>query len=177
MKTLRNCLPLIFFSAVSAYAQTQPLTPPVPPFGLQQVQEAMLRQMQLMATLFDLQTSKLGFEETVTAIRSAAEKRGWKVGEVHDVQAAMKAEGVKDAPRLKVISACPKDANEQLAKASQGKTPPLPCRMTVFETKDGKVQIMRLNTGILAKGMQGEAAKVLAQVAAEEEAVLQGVVQ
>lgn len=77
---------------------------------------------------------------------------------------------------MKVIAACPKQANEQLAKASQGKTPPLPCRVTVFEAKDGKVQIMRLNTGLLAKGMQGETAKVLAQVAAEEEALLQGIV-
>ncbi len=49
--------------------------------------------------------------------------------------------------------------------------------MTVFEAKDGKVQVMRLNTGMLAKGMQGDVAKVLAQIAGEEEAVLQGVVQ
>lgn len=172
---MRYILTLTLLLIPAAYAQPQAIPTAAPQLNPQQMQQAMLRQLQVMATMFDLKTSKLGFEETVTAIRSAAEKRGWKVGEVHDVQAAMKAEGVKDAPCLKVISACPRDANEQLAKASQGKAPPLPCRMTVFETKDGKVQIMRLNTGLFAKGMQGEAAKVLAQVAAEEEAVLQGI--
>lgn len=177
MNAMRKALILAALLACTAHAQgpAQPAAAPQP--TQQQMQEAMLRQMQLMAAMFDLKTSKLGFEETVAAIRTAAEKRGWKVDQVHDVQAAMKAEGAKDAPRMKVIAACPKDANEQLAKASQGKAPPLPCRVTVFEAKDGKVQVMRLNTGMLAKGTQGDTAKVLAQVAAEEEAVLQGIVQ
>lgn len=160
-----------------AHAQGPAQPAAAPQMTQQQMQEAMLRQMQMMAAMFDLKTSKLGFEETVAAIRAAAEKRGWKVDQVHDVQAAMQAEGAKDAPRMKVIATCPKDANEQLAKASEGKAPPLPCRVTVFEGKDGKVQVMRLNTGMLAKGMQGDTAKVLAKVASEEEAVLQGIVQ
>jgi len=173
---MRKALILAGLLACTAHAQT-PAQPAAPQMTQQQMQEAMMRQMQMMAAMFDLRTSKLGFEETVAALRAAAEKRGWKVDQVHDVQAAMKAEGTKDAPRMKVVAACPKDANEQLAKASQGKAPPLPCRLTVFEGKDGKVQVMRLNTGMLAKGVQGDAAKVLAQIAGEEEAVLQGVVQ
>jgi len=168
---------LILAGLLACTAHAQPPALPAAPQMTQQMQEAMMRQMQMMAIMFDLRTSKLGFEETVAAIRAAAEKRGWKVDQVHDVQAAMKAEGAKDAPRMKVVAACPKDANEQLAMASQGKAPPLPCRLTVFEAKDGKIQVMRLNTGMLAKGLQGDAAKVMAQIAGEEEAVLQGVVQ
>ncbi len=168
-------LAVLMAGAAHAQGPTQPV--PAPQMTQQQMQEAMLRQLQMMAAMFDLKTSRLGFEETVVAIRSAAEKRGWKVDQVHDVQAAMRAEGAREAPRMKVIAACPKDANEQLARASQGKAPPLPCRITVFEAKDGKIQVMRLNTGMLAKGMQGDTAKVLAQIAAEEEAVLAGVVQ
>jgi uncharacterized protein (DUF302 family) len=177
MNRLRSVLILSILVGTAAHAQGPAQPAATPQMTQQQMQEAMLRQMQMMAVMFDLKTSRLGFEETVSAIRGAAEKRGWKVDQVHDVQAAMKAEGVKDAPRMKVIATCPKDANEQLAKASQGKAPPLPCRVTVFEAKDGKIQVMRLNTGMLAKGTQGETAKVLAQIAAEEEAVLQGIVQ
>ena len=177
MSRTRYVLILAGLLACVAHAQGPAQPAAAPQLTQQQMQEAMMRQMQMMAVMFDLKTSKLGFEETVAAIRTAAEKRGWKVDQVHDVQAAMKAEGAKDAPRMKVIVTCPKDANEQLAKASQGKAPPLPCRVTVFEAKDGKVQVMRLNTGMLAKAMQGESAKVLAQVAGEEEAVMQGIVQ
>lgn len=177
MIRLRKVLILAALAAGVAHAQGPAQPAAAPQMTQQQMQEAMLRQMQMMAAMFDVRPSRLGFEETVAAIRAAAEKRGWKLDQVQDVQAAMKAQGAKDAPRMKVIPACPKDANEQLAKASQGKAPPLPCRVTVFEAKDGKVQVMRLNTGMLAKAMQGESAKVLAQVAGEEEAVMQGIVQ
>lgn len=172
MKPLRQAMLLIALAAGAVHAQA-----PAPPatqsqMTPQQIQEAIQRQMQVMAALFDVRDSKLGFEETVTTLRVAAEKRGWIVEKVEDVQAAMKVQGAKDAPRMKVIFACPKDANAQLNHASQGKLPPLPCRLTVFENKEGKTQVMRMNTGNLAKAVQGEAAKVLAQIASEEEAVL-----
>lgn len=177
MNPMRNVLILAGLLAGVAHAQGPVQPAATPQLTQQQMQQAMLQQMQMMAAMFDLKTSKLGFEETVAAIRAAAEKRGWKVDQVHDVQAAMKAEGAKDAPRMKVIAACPRGANEQLAKASQGKAPPLPCRVTVFEAKDGKIQVLRLNTGMLAKATQGDTSRVLAQIAAEEEAVLQGIAQ
>jgi hypothetical protein len=120
---------LIAIAAGAVHAQA-----PAPPGAQsqmtpQQIQEAIQRQMQVMAALFDVRDSKLGFEETVTTLRAAAEKRGWAVEKVEDVQAAMKAQGAKDAPRMKVIFACPKDANDQLNRASGGKLPPLPCRL------------------------------------------------
>lgn len=175
MKPLRQAILVIAIAAGTAHAQA-PAQPAVQPqMTPQQVQEAMQRQMQMMAALFDVRESRLGFEETVTALRAAAEKRSWAVERVEDVQAAMKAQGAKDAPRMKVIFACPKGANDQLNRASGGKLPPLPCRLTVFETKEGKIQVMRMNTGNLAKAVQGEAAKVLAQLASEEEAVLKAI--
>lgn len=175
MKPLRQAILVIAIAAGAAQAQPPAQPAAQPQMTPQQMQEAMQRQMQMMAALFDVKDSKLGFEETVTTLRAAAEKRGWAVEKVEDVQAAMKAQGAKDAPRMKVIFACPKDANDQLNRASGGKLPPLPCRLTVFETKEGKTQVMRMNTGNLARAVQGEAAKVLAQVASEEEAVLKAI--
>lgn len=171
MRPLHFAVLIIAIAAGTAQAQpaTQPQMTP------QQMQEAMLRQIQVMAALFDVKDSKFGFEETVAALRAAAEKRGWAVERIEDVQAAMKAQGAKDAPRMKVIFTCPRDANDQLHRASGGKLPPLPCRLTVFETKEGKIQVMRMNTGNLAKVVQGEAAKVLAQIASEEEVVLKAI--
>lgn len=174
MHTLRKATLLLAIAAGTAHAQA-PAQPAQPQLTPQQMQEAMQRQMQMMAALFDVRDSKLGFEETVAALRTAAERRGWVVERVEDIQAAMKAQGAKDAPRMKVLFACPKEANEQLHRASGGKLPPLPCRLTVFESKEGKTQVMRMNTSNLAKAVQGEASKVLAQVAGEEEAVLKSI--
>ncbi len=163
-------LPLLsFFLAFAAHAQ-QPAAAPTPEQA-RQMQEAMARQMQMMSVMFDLKKSKLGFDETVNAIRAGAQKRGWKVGETQDMGVAMKEAGAKESTRMKVISLCPAGAAEKVAKAGGGKVPPLPCRATVFDGKDKKVYVMRMNLANVAKTMQGDLAKAMAEVAAEEEAL------
>ncbi len=143
----------------------------------EQVQAAMMRQMQMMAIMFDYRKSKLGFDDTVASISSTAAKRGWQSGQVHDIQAAMKQQGASDTKRMKVLGICPKDANERLAHVSQGKLPPLPCRVTVFEAKDGKTYVVRMNTALLARGLKDEPAKVMGEIAAEEMAMLKDIVE
>lgn len=158
----------------NAIAQ-QPAQPT--PEQAKQMQEAMARQMQMMSVMFDLRKSKLGFDETVNAIRAGAQKRGWKVGETQDMQAAMKESGAKDAKRMKVVPLCPAGANEKVAKAGGGKTPPLPCRATVFDGKDGKIYVMRMNLANMARTMQGDLSKAMAEVAAEEDALYKDIVE
>lgn len=155
--------------SLSALAQNQP-TP-------QQMQQAMLQQAQVMSVMFDLRKSRLGFEETINAIKSGAEKRGWKVGAVQDMQAQMREAGAKDAKRMKVVNLCPAGANEKVAKAGGGKTPPLPCRATVFDGKDGKLYVMRMNLTNLSKTLQGDLAKAMAEVGAEEEALYKDILE
>jgi uncharacterized protein (DUF302 family) len=142
----------------------------------EQVQAAMMRQMQMMAIMFDYRKSKLSFDDTVSAISSAAAKHGWSVGQVHELQApASQAAGASDSKRMKVIPTCPKQANERLAKVSGGKLPPLPCRITVFEAKDGKAYVVRMNTAMLARTLKEEPAKVMNDIASEEFAALKDI--
>jgi uncharacterized protein (DUF302 family) len=155
--------------SLSALAQSQP-TP-------QQMQQAMMQQAQVMSVMFDLRKSRLGFEETINAIKTGAEKRGWKVGAVQDMQAQMREAGAKDAKRMKVVNLCPAGANEKVAKAGGGKTPPLPCRATVFDGKDGKLYVMRMNLTNLSKTLQGDLAKAMAEVGAEEEALYKDILE
>lgn len=164
---------LILVSAFSASVMAQGQPQPTP----EQMQQAMLQQAQVMSVMFDLRKSKLGFDETINAIKSGAEKRGWKVGAVQDMQAQMRAAGAKDAKRMKIIHLCPAGANEKVAKAGGGKTPPLPCRATVFDGKDGKLYVMRMNLSNLAKTLPGDLAKAMAEVGAEEEALYKNIVE
>ncbi len=157
--------------SLSALAQA-----PVQP-SPEQIQKAMQQQAQLMAVMFDLRKSRLGFDETLQAIKSGAEKRGWQVGAVQDMQAQMREAGSKDAKRMKVISLCPAGANEKVAKAAGGKAPPLPCRATVFDGKDGKLYVMRMNLTNLAKTLPPELAKAMAEVGAEEDALYKNILE
>lgn len=144
-------------------------------------QAARVRQAQLMSAMFDLRKSLLGFEETVAAIRRSASKRGWHVGPTQDAQAEMTRAGIKNAPHIKVIPTCPPEANQRLARVSQvyGKPiPPLPCRITVLTDKDGRVQVIKINTAHLARAAKiDHLAHVMGEIAAEEEAMLKGIVE
>jgi uncharacterized protein (DUF302 family) len=145
---------------------------------MQQMQQMMqMQQMRMMSVMFDLRKSRHGFDETLAAIRAGAQKRGWQLGETVDMQAAMRQAGNRQAPRMKVVQLCPAGANDKVAKAGGGKTPPLPCRATVFEDKDGKVHVMRMNLGNLAKTLQGDLAKAMAEVGAEEDALYKGILE
>jgi uncharacterized protein (DUF302 family) len=142
------------------------------------MQAQMQHQMQMMAMMFDVRPSKLGYEETINAVKAGAGKQGWTVGEVQDMQAPMQKAGVKDAKRMKIIPTCPPKANERIAKAGAGKAPPLPCRVTVFEDKDGKTMVVRMNTANMSKLVQdANLAKALAEIGAEEEAVFKTILQ
>lgn len=166
---------LLMACGLGAHAQQQPVRPT--PEQAQQMQAAMARQMQMMSVMFDLRKSRLGFDETVNAIRVGAQKRGWKLGETQDMGAAMREAGAKDAKRMKVISLCPAGANEKVSKAGGGKTPPLPCRATVFDGKDGKIYLMRMNLANMSKTLPGDLGKAMAEVAAEEDALYKDIVE
>ena len=52
------------------------------------------------------------------------------------------------------------------------------CRVTVFEGKDNKTMVVRMNTSNMAKLVQDPAvAKVMAEIGAEEDAVYKAIVE
>jgi uncharacterized protein (DUF302 family) len=181
-KNFPGILLATLLTATSALAQQS--APPAQPTPEQMkqmqamMQAQMQHQMRMMAVMFDVRPSRLGYDETVNAIKTSAGKHGWTVGEVQDMQAKMQQAGMKDAKRMKIIPACPAQANEKIAKASGGKAPPLPCRTTVFEDKDHKVMVVRMNTTNMAKLVPDPAlAKVLTEIGAEENAVYKDILQ
>ena len=166
---------LLAACTLTAHAQMpQQLTP-------EQMRQAMMKQqmqqMQLMSVMFDLRKSRFGFDETIAAIRNSATQRGWQLGDVKDIQSAMQEAGAKDSKRMKVMSLCPAGANDKVAKAGGGKAPPLPCRATVFEGKDGTVYVVRMNVANVAKTLQGDLAKAMAEVGAEEHALYKDILE
>jgi uncharacterized protein (DUF302 family) len=163
-------------AGASLFAQAQDPAP-TKEQAMQMQQAMMAQQLQMMAAMYDLRHSRLSFEETVAAIKAGAEKRGWKVGQVMDMQAEMRKNGSKDAKPMKVINLCPVGANDRVVKASGGKAPPLPCRATVFNGNDGKVNVVRMNLHTLSRGMQGDLSRVLGEIAAEEDALYQGLLE
>lgn len=139
--------------------------------SVQQMQQA---QAKLMQAMMLEKPSKFGFEETVEALQKAAQTRGWKVAGVFDAQEMMKKAGHADAKPMKIVGMCHPALAEAVLKAQQkAQVPPsLTCRYSVFESKDGKIYVMRFNTSLMAQMSQGEISAALANLAKEEEAVM-----
>lgn len=144
--------------------------------SMQQMQQA---QAQLMQAMMLEKPSKLGFNETVESLKKSAEGRGWKVAGIFDAQEVMKKAGHADAKPMKIVGMCHPTLAEAVLKAQQkAQVPPsLTCRYSVFEGQDGKIYVMRFNTGLMAQLSQGEVAAALANLAKEEDAVLAAVVK
>jgi uncharacterized protein (DUF302 family) len=139
--------------------------------SMQQMQQA---QAKLMQAMMLEKPSKLGINETVEALRKSAEARGWKIASVLDVQEMMKQAGHPDTKPMKIIGMChPTLAEAVLVAQQKAQLPPtITCRYSVYQGLDGKVYVLRFNTGLMAQMSQGEVASALASLAREEEAVM-----
>lgn len=121
--------------------------------------------------------SRFGFAETVTRLQAELKRKGWKVAKVHDLQASMKKHGHAVLP-VKVMAAChPQFAlkvlqndDARLAAAM------MPCRIAVYDKKDGKTYLSRPDlTRMALKG--SPMAKPMANAAGNIEKILKSVIK
>ena len=168
--------PLLFSLLALTFGSAQAASPQDVQASVQQMQQA---QNKLMQAMMLEKPSKLGFNETVEALKKSAETRGWKIAGVFDAQEMMKKSGRDDAKPMKIVGMChPSLAEAVLVAQQKAQMPPsLTCRYSVFEGQDGKIYVMRFNTGLMAQLSNGEVATALANLAREEDAVLSTVLK
>jgi uncharacterized protein (DUF302 family) len=117
--------------------------------------------------------SPLGHEETVQAIRQAALDQGWKVPKLHRMSEGLQKFG-HQVPPVTVIELCQPDYAAQVLKEDEGRmvAAMMPCRVSVYDTSDGKVMISRLNTGLVGKMYDGLIHDVMAHATSDTRTIL-----
>jgi len=123
--------------------------------------------------------SKLNFEETVTAIDKSAKELAWQVPKIYDIQKSLKKAGYEDMTRVKILSICQPTPAYNILKDDNNKkvTAIMPCRIGVYETKDGQTYISGMNIGLMSKMFGGNIAKVMGGVAEGEKKMLENIIQ
>ncbi|HEQ99954.1 MAG TPA: DUF302 domain-containing protein [candidate division Zixibacteria bacterium] len=121
--------------------------------------------------MIDVQESKLGFEQTVNKIQEAAIANGWIVSKVYNIQQSLLDEGRQDIGNMRVISICkPEYAEEILLDDGRKKmSAMMPCRISVYETANGKVYIAGMNLGLMSKMFGGTIEEVMKRTSKEQE--------
>ena len=120
--------------------------------------------------------SPLGYEETIQALNDAAAAQGWKVPAVHTIDTSVNNAGYDVLP-VSVIELCQPDHAAKILEDDEARvvTSMMPCRVSVYQTSDGRVIISRMNTGLVSKLFGGLVAEVMAQATAENEQILSAV--
>jgi uncharacterized protein (DUF302 family) len=124
--------------------------------------------------MFTVYHSEQGFGETVAALRESAQKHGWEIPMVHDLQECYREAGYEDMTRLTTLYLCnpqggyrilQEDANKPMAVM-------MPMGVSVYETNDGEVYIAGMNLGRMSIMFGGTVKEVLREGAAKYERAL-----
>jgi uncharacterized protein (DUF302 family) len=129
--------------------------------------------------MIDVQESKLDFEQTVSKIQEAATANGWTVSKVYNIQQSLLDQGKQDIGNMRVFSICKPEYAEEILKADGRKkvSAMMPCRISVYETENGRVYIAGMNVGLMSKMFGGTIEEVMKKVAKEQEEMLQPILK
>lgn len=117
--------------------------------------------------------SPVSFDETIQAITEAANDNGWKVPKVYRLCKSLEKEGQKVRP-IAVIELCKPEYAAELLSGDDTRLVSsfMPCRISVYETANGKVIVSRMNTSLVSRLFRGKIAEVMAIATQETQVIL-----
>ena len=126
--------------------------------------------------MFVATESPLGHDQTVEAIQVAAAASGWKIPKVHRLNIGLRKLGHEVAP-VSVVELCqPEYAARVLADdAGRSVSSMMPCRVSVYDTGDGRVMISRLNSGLLGSMFDEPVSEIMRMATVDTEAIIASV--
>ena len=112
--------------------------------------------------MFIEKESIYGFNDTVEKLSESIVSNGWKVTHVHDLHETLKKNNFDILP-VKVLEVCRPDYSVKILKNDSERiySSLMPCRLSVYETSDGKTKISRMNSGVLAAQIGGIVEEVM----------------
>jgi len=120
--------------------------------------------------------SRLGFDETVSALVQAIGGQGWISPGTTDMQASLAKHGQEFPHRVKIITLCHPQYAADVLSTDRYVACLMPCSFAVWESDHGTVYVSKMNTGLIARMFGGNIAEVMGQkVARDEEAILAAV--
>lgn len=118
------------------------------------------------------------FEETVDKLSGEFLSANWKISVVHDLQEILHKNGKEVLP-VKIIEICKPEYSGRLLEkdAERMYSPLMPCRVSIYETSDGKTYISRMNSGLMASRIGGLVDEVMSIAFDDMERILVGFIK
>jgi uncharacterized protein (DUF302 family) len=118
--------------------------------------------------------SPYGVEETVTKITENAVKLGWTVTKTYDFQKSIQTQANLDVGPVRLIELCKAEHAKGLLMDDDAKfvSVMMPCAVSVYQKKNGKVYIASMNVGLMGKLFGGKIAETMGKVSVEDQQIL-----
>jgi uncharacterized protein (DUF302 family) len=125
---------------------------------LQKIGEANLMQKMM----FKSYTSRYGFDETVDKLHENALKNKWTIPDVRNLQQEYIESGIKEMTKLKVLYFCNSQGGYSILQNDEKKAMSvmMPMGVSVYEKKDGSVEVAAMNIGMMGGMFDGEVKEV-----------------
>lgn len=130
------------------------------------------------SSMFLVDESKYGFNETIDKIEELSKENGWNISHMYNLQATMAKHNFSVEPVL-VMSLCkPSIAYNILGSDNEREASALmPCRVSIYQTKDGRVMISRMNVNFMSSMLSGISKDAMVLAGNENEEVLKHVIK
>lgn len=123
--------------------------------------------------------SNFDFNETFSRIEDSIIDHDWDIQRIYDIQECMNFYGYEGMKKVSIFSICKPENVSVILKDDKNKkvTAIMPCRIGVYEDSEGVVHISRLNISLMSKMFGGVIEEVMAEVAKDEAAILDGIIE
>lgn len=117
--------------------------------------------------------TKVPFQETEKRLVDSISEAGWVLLSMHDIQARLINAGF-DIKRIAVYEICRPDYAAAVLREDDSKkfSALMPCRISLFELKDGTTGVSMLNAGLMASFFGGVVLRVMSKAARESEQII-----
>ena len=129
--------------------------------------------------MFKTYTSRFGFDETVDKLHENALHHGWTIPDVRNLQQEYINSGIKEMTKLKVLYFCNTQGGYSILQNDEKKAMSvmMPMGVSVYEKKDGSVEIAAMNIGMMGGMFPGEIKEVLTDGGKRLEASLREIIK
>ena len=122
--------------------------------------------------------SKYGFDETIEKIQQASDQMGWKIPAIHRIDKSVNKAGYYSLP-VAVIELCKPSHAAKVLENDDDKvvTSMMPCRVSIYQTRSGKVIVSRMNTGLVSKVFSETVAETMEAATKDTEEIFNTVIK
>jgi uncharacterized protein (DUF302 family) len=141
----------------------------------QKIGEANLMQKMMFKTYI----SRFGFDETVEKLHENALHNGWMIPDVRNLQQEYIDSGIEEMTKLKVLYFCNSQGGYSIIQNDEKKAMSvmMPMGVSVYEKKDGSVEIAAMNIGMMGGMFSSEVKEVLTDGGDRLEASLKEIIK